>query len=55
MIDKPSAEDLTVEKFKDFVLELESDNLKNIQKDDKKSMVAKIIRNYEEIKKNGNK
>lgn len=45
---------LTVENFKDFVLEIESDNLKNIEKKDKKNMVAKIIRNYEEAKKDGN-
>lgn len=45
---------LTVENFKDFVLELENNNLKNIEKEDKKSMVAKIIRTYEEAKKNGN-
>lgn len=45
---------LTVENFKDFVLEIENNNLKNIDKEDKKSMVAKIIRTYEEAKKNGN-
>lgn len=45
---------LTVENFKDFVLELENNNLKNIEKEDKKSMVAKIIRIYEEAKKDGN-
>ena len=45
---------LTVENFKDFVLEIESENLKNIAKEDKKNMVAKIIRIYEEVKKDGN-
>ena len=45
---------LTVENFKDFVLELEGNNLKKIDKEDKKSMVSKIIRTYEEAKKNGN-
>lgn len=54
MIDKFTAETLTVENFKEFVLEIESKNLKNIEKEDKKSMVSKIIRTYEEAKKNGN-
>ena len=45
---------LTVENFKEFVLEIESSNLKNIDKEDKKTMVSKIIRIYEEAKKDGN-
>ena len=40
--------------YKDYVLELERTNLKNIDKEEKKAMVAKIIRTYEEAKKNGN-
>ena len=48
-------ENITVDSFKDFVLELERNNLKNISKEDKKTMVAKIIRTYEEAKKDGNK
>lgn len=55
MINKFTAETLSVEKFKDYVLEMESNNLQNIDKEDKKSMVSKIIRTYEEAKKNGNK
>ena len=55
MIEKLNAEDLTEENFKDFVLEIESMNLKKIDKEDKKSMVSKIIRSYEEVKKDGNK
>ncbi len=54
MTDKFTSE-LTVENFKKYILELEENNLKNIDRDDRKSMVAKIIRNYEEAKKNGNK
>ncbi len=55
MIDKKSIEgNLTPEKYKDFILNLERDNLQNLVKEDKKSMVAKIIRVYEEEKKNGN-
>ncbi len=54
MIDKLNDKSLTVENFKEFVLELENKNLKNINKDDKKTMVSRIIRTYEEAKKNGN-
>lgn len=55
MIDKKiSGSELNPESFKEFVLELERENLKNIDKDEKKVMVAKIIRTYEEAKKNGN-
>lgn len=45
---------LTAECFKDFVLELERENLRNIDKEDKKQMVSKIVRNYEEAKKSDN-
>ena len=45
---------LTAEGFKDFVLELERENLRNIDKEDKKQMVSKIVRNYEEAKKSDN-
>lgn len=45
---------LSVETFKEFVLEIERNNLKQIDKEDKKNMVSKIVRNYEEAKKNGN-
>lgn len=43
-----------VEKFKDFVLSLERDNLKKLDRDDKKQMVSKIVRNYEEAQKDDN-
>lgn len=46
-----SGENLTVENFKNFVLELERENLRNIDKEDKKQIVSKIIKNYEEAKK----
>lgn len=55
MIDKFTEENLTEENFKNYVLDIEATNLKNIEKEDKKSMVAKIIRTFEEAKKNGNK
>mgnify|MGYP005747495267 FL=1 len=55
MIDKKNIEgNLTPEMYKDFILNLERDNLYNLVKEDKKSMVAKIIRVYEEEKKNAN-
>ena len=55
MIEKKKlGSELNPENFKDYVLELERENLKNIEKDEKKVMVAKIIRIYEEAKKNGN-
>ena len=55
MIDKKRiVGNLTPETYKDFVLNLERDNLNNLVKEDKKSMVAKIIRVYEEEKKNAN-
>lgn len=49
-----SGDKLTAENFKDFVLELERENLRNIDKEDKKQMVSKIVRNYEEAKKSDN-
>ncbi len=55
MINKFTGEVLTPENFKDFVLELEKENLQNINKEDKKNMVAKIVRTYEGAKKNENK
>ena len=55
MIDNFTENTLTVESFKEYVLEIEESNLKNIEKEDKKTMVNKIIRTYEEAKKNGNK
>ena len=45
---------LTVENFKDFVLDLERENLKKLDREDKKQMVSKIVRNYEEAQKNDN-
>ena len=55
MIDKKIIEgNLTPETYKDFILKLERENLQNLVKEDKKSIVAKIIRIYEEAKKNGN-
>ena len=54
MIDKKFSGELTIENFKNFILELEKENLLNLYQDDKKQMVAKIMREYEEAKKNGN-
>lgn len=54
MIDKFTGKELIAENFKDFVLDLERDNLKNINKEDKKVIVTKIVRAYEEARKNGN-
>ncbi len=42
-------------KFKEKILELEKENISTISKSDDKQMVAKIIRIYEEMKKNDNK
>lgn len=55
MTDKFTGKSLTIENFKDFVLSIESENLKNINKEDKKNMVAKIIRTYEGARKDDNK
>ena len=56
MTDKKfEGKELTPQNFKDYILELEKNNLKNIDKDDKKNMVAKIVRTYEEAKQNDNK
>ena len=52
---KMKKSECTVENFKDFVLNLERDNLKKVTKEDKKVMVAKIMRTYEEAQKNDNK
>lgn len=41
--------------FKDQILKMEKENIANINKVDDKQMVAKIIRIYEETKKNDNK
>ena len=54
MIDKKFCGELTIENFKNFILELEKENLLNLSQDDKKQMVAKIMREYEEAKKSGN-
>jgi hypothetical protein len=54
MIDKKFSGELTIENFKNFILELEKENLLNLSQDDKKQMVAKIMREYEEAKKSGN-
>lgn len=54
MNDKKFEGPLTPEAFKDFVLGLEKENLKKIEKDDKKVMVSRIMRNYEEAKRNDN-
>lgn len=48
------AGNLTAENFKDFVLELETTNLRKLDKEDKKQMSAKIQRAYEEALKNDN-
>ncbi len=42
-------------KFKETILKLEKENIVTINKSDDKQMVAKIIRTYEEMKKNDNK
>ena len=49
-----SGNNLTVENFKEFILELERTNLKKLEKEDKKQMISKIIRTFEEAKKNDN-
>ena len=54
MTDKKFEGSLTPENFKDFILDLEKENLKKIEKDDKKVMFSKIMRNYEEAKRNDN-
>ena len=54
MIDKKFSGELTIENFKNYILELEKENLLNLSQDDKKQMVAKIMREYEEAKKSGN-
>lgn len=54
-IKKISGDNLTVENFKDFILELERTNLRNLDREDKKQMAAKILRNYEEVIKDDNK
>ena len=55
MIDKKNFEgELTPDNFKDFVIELEKENLRNLTREEKKTMVARIIREYEEAKKNDN-
>ena len=46
--------ELLKEKFKEFILNLERENLKNLFKEDKKVMVSRIIKAYEEAKKNDN-
>lgn len=46
---------LTVENFKEYILEIERDNLKSINKEDKNEMVTRIVKAYEEAKKNDNK
>lgn len=43
---------LTVENFKNFVLSLERENLRKLDRDDKKQMVSKIVHSYEEAQKN---
>ena len=55
MIDKKFSGELTIENFKNFILELEKENLLNLSQDDKKQMVAKIMKTYEEAKKSDNK
>ena len=55
MTDNSTKDLMNVENFKEYVLNHERDNLKNINKEDKKAMVSKIIRTYEEGKKDGNK
>lgn len=47
-------QDRTPENFKEYILDLERANLAKIDREDKKSMVAKIIRTYEEDSNNGN-
>lgn len=54
MINNKFDGELTVENFKNFILELERENLLNLSREDKKQMVAKIMRLYEEAKRRGN-
>ena len=53
-LENVSGENLTIENFKEFVLALERENLKKLEKEDKKQMVSKIMRTFEEAKKNDN-
>ena len=52
MTDEKFVKELTVENYKEYILNLERQNLRDITKEDKKVMVSKIIRHYEEAKKN---
>ena len=54
MTDKKIEGNLTPETYKDIILKLERDNLYNVDKENKKSMVDKIIKIYEEEKNNVN-
>lgn len=47
--------ELTEENFKDYILEIEKANLRNIVKDDKNVIVTRIVQAYEEARKNDNK
>ena len=47
-------DEMTPEKFKEYILTLERENLKNLIREDKKVMVSRIIKGYEEAKKNDN-
>ncbi len=42
---------LTPEIFKDVILELENQNLRKLEQEDKKIMITKILKKYEEMKK----
>lgn len=53
-LENVSGENLTIENFKEFVLALERENLKKLEKEDKKQMVSKIMRTFEEAKENDN-
>ena len=42
---------LTPESFAEYIIGLEKNNLRTIEKEDKNLMVAKIIRSFEDAKK----
>ena len=52
--DTKFTKELTVENFKNYILDLERENIRDISKEDKPRMVQRIIKAYEEAKKNDN-
>ena len=52
--DNKFTKELTIENFKNYILDLERENIRDISKEDKPRMVQRIIKAYEEAKKNDN-